>query len=63
MRENTRKKYRIIIRAAERGDYYEHNTDKISFIYNSEWISYKSKGGVEFIVPKTNIIMIRVNGD
>lgn len=55
-----KKNYKIIIRAAESNDYYAHNTDQIT--YDNGWIRYKSNG-VDFIVPKENIVMIEVTGD
>jgi len=54
-------KYKIIIRAAENNDYYEHETDKISYIEGG-WITYISHG-TKFIVPKMNVVIIEVMGE
>jgi hypothetical protein len=54
-----KRNYKIIIRAAENDDYFEHDTDIISYLYGGEWITYKSQG-IEYIVPKTNVVIIEI---
>jgi hypothetical protein len=56
------KRYKIIIKAVEDNDSYEHITDTIHYLWNGQWISYKTVEkfgiGTTFIVPRNSVVLI-----
>jgi hypothetical protein len=56
------KMYKIIIKAVEDNDSYEHVTEAIDYLKEGKWIAYttyvKLGVGTTFIVPMTSVVLI-----